>query len=68
VLETAPSWNYTTFLNLLFILVIAVLGARFLTTGGPAMLRAMSQPGGHEHHDHSVHEPDEHEHAEHHHH
>jgi len=44
VLESHPSWNYTTFLNIGFLALIAVLGWRFLTTGGPEMLRMMSAP------------------------
>ncbi|MFI6488717.1 permease [Streptomyces sp. NPDC050564] len=35
------SWNYTTWLNIVFLLVAAVLVWRFLRTGGPAMLRMM---------------------------
>jgi uncharacterized membrane protein YraQ (UPF0718 family) len=35
-------WNYTTFLNIVFLIVAAVLLARFLRTGGPAMLRMMN--------------------------
>ena len=42
VVETSVSWNYTTVLNLFFLTVAAVLVVRFLRTGGPAMLRAMS--------------------------
>ena len=41
VLESHPEWNYTSFLNLGFLLLMAVLGWRFLTTGGIEMLRAM---------------------------
>src|SRR6266702_3223177 len=60
VINATPSWNYTTFLNIVFLLVIAALAWRFLTTGGPAMLRSMSVPepamadehAGHEHHHH----------------
>ncbi len=37
-------WNLTTWLNLAFLLLMAVLAGRFLRTGGPAMLRAMSAP------------------------
>jgi uncharacterized membrane protein YraQ (UPF0718 family) len=48
-LQTAPSWDYATVLNLISLGVIAVLGWRFLRTGGPAMLRAMSSPSGHDH-------------------
>jgi uncharacterized membrane protein YraQ (UPF0718 family) len=41
-LESHPSWNYTTFLDIAFLAVAAVLGWRFLTTGGREMLRMMS--------------------------
>ncbi len=60
-LQVGPSWNYTTFLNIAFLAVIAVLLWRFVRTGGPAMLRMMSAvPGpdehaGHEHHQHEHH-------------
>jgi uncharacterized membrane protein YraQ (UPF0718 family) len=49
------AWNYTTWLNLGFLAVAAVLVWRFLRTGGPAMLRQMEQaPGGeHAHHHHA---------------
>ncbi len=40
----APSFNYTSFLNALFLLVAAVLLWGFLRTGGRAMLRMMNQP------------------------
>jgi uncharacterized protein len=57
VLESRPEWNYTTFLDLGFLLLIAVLGWRVLTTGGREMLRMMSAAprrhaveGGHGHH------------------
>jgi YHS domain-containing protein/uncharacterized membrane protein YraQ (UPF0718 family) len=42
VFETRPTWNYTTFLDIAFLALMAVMGWRFLTTGGPAMLRAMA--------------------------
>jgi membrane protease YdiL (CAAX protease family) len=58
VLDAAITWNYDTFLNIGFMLVIAVLLVRFLRTGGPMMLRMMSAPPGsgseqraHAHHD-----------------
>jgi hypothetical protein len=35
------SWNYTTFLNLGFLALAAILVWRFMITGGPAMLRRM---------------------------
>jgi uncharacterized membrane protein YraQ (UPF0718 family) len=36
-----PSWNYTSFLNIVFLLLAAVLLWRFFTTGGRAMLAMM---------------------------
>jgi len=58
--QTGPSWNYTTILNAVFIGVAALLGWRFLSTGGVQMLRMMeARPGpamaGHEHHHHEHH-------------
>jgi uncharacterized membrane protein YraQ (UPF0718 family) len=57
VFESPPTWNYTTLLDIAFLVLIAVLGWRFLTTGGRDMLRMMSAPsepaakeGGHGHH------------------
>jgi uncharacterized protein len=49
------SLNYTTVLNVGFLLLAAALVRRFLRTGGPAMLRMMARPAGapgtaHEHH------------------
>jgi YHS domain-containing protein len=41
VLASRPEWNYATFLDMAFILLMLVLGYRFLTTGGLEMLRAM---------------------------
>lgn len=43
VFETQPTWNYTTFLDLAFLILIAVLAWRFVTTGGVEMLRAHSR-------------------------
>ena len=48
VFETTPTWNYTSFLDLAFLVLMVVLAWRFFTTGGPDMLRAMSHPS-HEH-------------------
>jgi uncharacterized protein len=42
VFETRPSWNYTTFLDIAFLALMAAMGWRFLRTGGPEMLRMMS--------------------------
>src|SRR4030088_3314919 len=40
VFETQPTWNYTTFLDIHFLILIAVMAWRFVTTGGIEMLRA----------------------------
>ncbi|MGW2931676.1 permease [Streptomyces sp. NPDC001156] len=39
--EEGVTWDYTTWLNIAFLLLAAVLVVRFLRTGGPAMLRTM---------------------------
>ena len=38
------SWNYTTFLNIIFLFQAAILVIRFIRTGGLPMLRMMSKP------------------------
>ncbi len=48
------SWNYTTWLNIVFLLLAAALIVRFVRSGGPAMLKMMggqpepasADPGG----------------------
>ncbi len=40
VFETQPTWNYTTFLDIAFLVLMAVLAWRFVTTGGIEMLQA----------------------------
>jgi uncharacterized membrane protein YraQ (UPF0718 family) len=42
VATEAMRWNYTTFLNIGFGILAALLVARFLRTGGPRMLRHMN--------------------------
>src|SRR3979490_3123021 len=51
VVETALTWNYTTWLNIAFLVLAGLLVWRFLRTGGPAMLRMMNRPAatGHAH-------------------
>ncbi|WP_333772254.1 permease [Streptomyces sp. IBSBF 3136] len=51
------SWNYTTWLNIAFLLLAAVLLVRFLRTGGLSMLRMMggSPDNGHDHTRHLQH-------------
>ena len=58
IVEASISFNYTTVLNILFLLLTALLLVRFFKTGGPDMLHMMNHPdetGGHgiqHHHDH----------------
>jgi hypothetical protein len=40
VFETQPTWNYTTFLDIAFLILMALMAWRFVTTGGLEMLRA----------------------------
>ncbi|AKJ15472.1 membrane protein [Streptomyces incarnatus] len=50
--QEGVSWNYTTWLNIAFLLLATALLVRFLRTGGPAMLRMMGGSparGGHDH-------------------
>ena len=42
--EASISGNYTTWLNIVFLVQAAVLEWRFLRTGGPEMLRMMNRP------------------------
>jgi uncharacterized membrane protein YraQ (UPF0718 family) len=58
VMETGISWNYTTWLNIAFLVIAALLLVRFFTTGGMPMLRMMGgspEPtDGHHQHSHQV--------------
>jgi uncharacterized protein len=54
VMEASISWNYTTWLNIAFLVIAAVLIVRFVTSGGLPMLRMMggspaATDGQHEH-------------------
>jgi uncharacterized membrane protein YraQ (UPF0718 family) len=51
VAEASVTLNYTTWLNIVFLILAALLVWRFLKTGGPAMLRMMnrSAASGHLH-------------------
>jgi uncharacterized membrane protein YraQ (UPF0718 family) len=44
VVEASIAWDYTTWLNIVFLALAAVLVQRFLSTGGLAMLRMMNRP------------------------
>jgi uncharacterized protein len=54
IMEESIRWNYTTVLNIAFLLFATILTARFFRTGGPEMLRMMGgshpQPEDHQHH------------------
>ena len=59
IIEGAIQWNYTTWLNIAFLLFAGFLVWRFLRTGGPDMLRMMNAPQSdhaesnhHSHHKH----------------
>jgi uncharacterized membrane protein YraQ (UPF0718 family) len=53
VMQAGISWNYTTWLNIVFIVVAAALVARFVATGGLPMLQMMGgspDAGNDDHH------------------
>ena len=54
VMEATISWNYTSWLNIVFLVVAALLVVRFVTSGGMPMLRMMGgspeATDGHHHH------------------
>jgi uncharacterized protein len=56
VIEAHFSWNYTTYLNIAFLILAAALVVRFVRSGGVPMLKMMKQPldaqGGPGHDDH----------------
>jgi uncharacterized membrane protein YraQ (UPF0718 family) len=59
--EASFTWNYTTFLNLAFLVLAAVLVVRFLRTGGRQMLAMMGGgPDDMTAHDHGQHDYDGH--------
>jgi uncharacterized membrane protein YraQ (UPF0718 family) len=51
VVDAAITWDYTTWLNIAFLILAGLLVWRFFTTGGLAMLRMMNKPPamGHSH-------------------
>jgi uncharacterized membrane protein YraQ (UPF0718 family) len=59
-LQTGPTLNYTSVLNVIFLGVMALLAWRFFRTGGLEMLRMMNAPADqHAHHDHAAHQQQE---------
>src|SRR2546423_4120659 len=59
IVEASITLNYTTILNIVFLMIATLLLIRFFRTGGVEMLRMMDSSGGRDHDDH---------HHEHHHH
>jgi uncharacterized membrane protein YraQ (UPF0718 family) len=57
VMEATVSWNYTTYLDIVFLLLAAVLAWRYFRFGGGwSMLKMMNEPmDHHEHHHHHEH-------------
>lgn len=56
VLDPHVTLNYTTVLNIIFLIVSGLLLARYLKTGGPEMMAMMDAPeGGHCHQGHEDH-------------
>jgi uncharacterized protein len=57
--EQGIQWNYTTVLNIVFLLVAGALLVRFFRSGGGPMLKVMGgEPDGHSHH--APHDPASH--------
>ena len=44
LVELSITWNYTTWLNIVFLALAALLSWRFMKTGGLEMLRMMNSP------------------------
>ena len=67
VIEAHIAWNYTTWLNIAFLILAAVLVVRFLRTGGLPMLRMMggspNTVGEHDHSSHGNYQHSGHDHA-----
>ncbi len=56
VVEVSIHWDYTTVLNIVFLLVAAGLVSRFVRTGGVAMLKMMGGAPEGNHGDHHQHQ------------
>jgi len=61
IVEASITFNYTTVLNIVFLILALLLLIRFFRTGGPEMLRMMDASGGHadthqDHHHHDHHQ------------
>jgi hypothetical protein len=49
VVDATITWDYTSWLNIAFLVLAAALIWRFFTTGGQAMLRMMNKPAAMDH-------------------
>ena len=49
VVQASVTWDYTTWLNVAFLVLVALLVRRFLKTGGLSLLRMMNRPMEHSH-------------------
>jgi uncharacterized membrane protein YraQ (UPF0718 family) len=56
VMEEGITWNYTTWLNIAFLILAAILLIRFVRTGGIAMLAMMGGSPDTDHGDHAAHD------------
>jgi hypothetical protein len=54
VAATGIQWNYTTVLNIIFLLLAAALVVRFFRSGAGPMLKMMGGPADHDHHAHGA--------------
>jgi uncharacterized protein len=50
IVEASITLNYTTVLNIIFLIIAGLLVRRFFKTGGAAMLKMMSRPSSPDHH------------------
>ncbi|ADV81947.1 permease [Terriglobus saanensis] len=55
IMQESVRWNYTSMLNIVFLVLSLPLFIRFLKTGGPAMLRMMDEAPSEEGHHHHCH-------------
>lgn len=49
MVEAAIQWNYTTYLNIIFLALTAMLVIRFMRTGGPKMFKMRERPMNNSH-------------------
>lgn len=56
VLEASITWNYTTWLNIVFLALAAVLVIRFVRNDGVTMLKRMGEQPAHEGHRNQEHQ------------